>query len=69
MQLAIVVNDVFVVAGQAGTTFLIVRLVYRTHGPSRVMFDRGWGMGYQRGWREGHRSARPVVVPMRQRVS
>lgn len=53
-----------VVGGQLILCSHLTELISAVHGPSRAMFDRGREMGYQAGWREGHRSARPVVVPM-----
>lgn len=41
------------------------KIIRDTHGPSRVMFERGKDMGYQQGWRDGHKAARPVLVPLR----
>lgn len=64
LDLAIIVGLSFgILIAQCLHCGRIARVIQETHGPSRLMFEKGKQMGYQQGWRDGHRSARPVVVP------
>lgn len=54
-----------VILGQCIHCRRIARIIHETHGPSRVMFQRGKDLGYQEGWRDcARRFVGPVVVPM-----
>jgi hypothetical protein len=44
---------------------LLTRVFGSSHGSQDDAFRRGRSMGYDAGYLEGHRSARPVVVPLR----
>jgi len=60
--------DLAVAVALAGFLTLIASLLTRvfgsSHGSQDDAFRRGRSMGYDAGFLEGHRAARPVVVPM-----
>lgn len=55
---------VTVLRGQVMLRRELVGLMKSIESPSTEMFKRGREMGYEAGWREGHRAARPVLVKM-----
>jgi hypothetical protein len=61
--------DLAVAVAMAGFLTLVscvlTRVFGSSHGSQDDAFRRGRSMGYDEGFLEGHRSARPVVVPLR----
>jgi len=61
--------DLAVAVAMAGFLTLgscvLTRVFGSSHGSQDDAFRRGKSMGYDEGFLEGHRSARPVVVPLR----
>jgi hypothetical protein len=61
--------DVAVAVASAGLLTLVscvlARVFGSSHGSQDDAFERGRSMGYDAGFLEGHRTARPVVVPLR----
>lgn len=39
--------------------------INRTSAPGQAMFDEGYEMGLNKGYHDGRRAARPVLVPLR----
>jgi hypothetical protein len=55
----------FLIIGQTlAVTGLMVALSYRRSLDEHTVFERGRQIGHDRGYREGRRTARPVIVPM-----
>ena len=61
--------DVALAVASAGLLTLVscvlARIFGSSHGSQDDAFERGRSMGYDAGFLEGHRTARPVVVPLR----
>ncbi len=61
--------DLAVAVAMAGfltlTSCMLTRVFGSSHGSQDDAFRRGRSMGYDAGFLEGHRTARPVVVPLR----
>lgn len=70
--LMFIINEIDDIVGLGfmimGTQFLLcnhtARVVWRATGPTKEMYERGFELGQMKGYREGRREARPVVVPM-----
>lgn len=57
---------VVILSGQLMVCDLLCTVIRQS--PGRQMFERGWELGEHKGYEDGRRSVRPVVVPMRERV-
>lgn len=52
-----------VLASMTTCTALIVKAISRTHREAEVSFEAGYELGMDAGYKEGRRTARPVLVP------
>lgn len=46
-------------------TLSVERITVEMARPTEDMYQEGWELGHQRGYEEGRRVGRPVVVPLR----